>query len=304
MNATFMIANEDMFWEFIRERHAIYERRRSGQPWPWTADRILQQYKFTNVYRELDRTTVWMRDNVTRPIQRTYHGKPTLNEILLLNCAVFRMFGSMEFATAYGKVLPTWNTAVARHLEIMAKDRIGRGEKVFTGAYIVTNMGLTDPKWEVVCRRFIQPIWDNRKTILEIASLTNRLQAVHQQLGQYQGWGGGGFMAYEVVSDLRHTPVLSSAVDVLTWANPGPGALRGLQRTFGQSAKRSDAQRLMQHLMERAPERFPLRLEMREIEHSLCEFDKYCRVKYGEGKPRSLYRRPSAPVPRGMGLAG
>ena len=33
-------------------------------------------------------------------------------------------------------------------------------------------------------------------------------------------------------------------------------------------------------------------LEMREIEHSLCEFDKYTRVKNGEGRPRSIYRKP------------
>ena len=33
-------------------------------------------------------------------------------------------------------------------------------------------------------------------------------------------------------------------------------------------------------------------LEMREIEHSLCEFDKYQRVKNGEGKPRSIYQPP------------
>jgi hypothetical protein len=30
---------------------------------------------------------------------------------------------------------------------------------------------------------------------------------------------------------------------------------------------------------------------MRDIEHSLCEFDKYERVRLGQGKPRSLYKR-------------
>ena len=32
-------------------------------------------------------------------------------------------------------------------------------------------------------------------------------------------------------------------------------------------------------------------LEMRDIEHTLCEFDKYERVRNGEGKPRSIYKR-------------
>ena len=39
-------------------------------------------------------------------------------------------------------------------------------------------------------------------------------------------------------------------------------------------------------------ESFVPTLEMREIEHSLCEFDKYQRVKHGEGKPRSIYQPP------------
>ena len=30
-------------------------------------------------------------------------------------------------------------------------------------------------------------------------------------------------------------------------------------------------------------------LEMRDIEHSLCEFDKYERVRLGQGAPRSKY---------------
>ena len=31
------------------------------------------------------------------------------------------------------------------------------------------------------------------------------------------------------------------------------------------------------------------KLEMRDIEHSLCEFDKYERVRNGEGAPRGRY---------------
>jgi hypothetical protein len=33
-------------------------------------------------------------------------------------------------------------------------------------------------------------------------------------------------------------------------------------------------------------------LEMRDCEHSLCEFDKYMRVKLGEGRPRQKFVQP------------
>jgi hypothetical protein len=36
-------------------------------------------------------------------------------------------------------------------------------------------------------------------------------------------------------------------------------------------------------------------VEMRDIEHSLCEFDKYERVRLGEGRPRMKYK-PSQQV--------
>ena len=33
-------------------------------------------------------------------------------------------------------------------------------------------------------------------------------------------------------------------------------------------------------------------LELHDIQFQLCEFDKWCRVLGGEGKPRSLYHPP------------
>ena len=51
------------------------------------------------------------------------------------------------------------------------------------------------------------------------------LQAVWSWLRQF--YGLGPFLAYEIVTDLRHTALLDRAPDIMTWANPGPGALRG-----------------------------------------------------------------------------
>lgn len=56
------------FFADARERHAIYLRRRAGRPKPWTNDPVLQNYKITNVFRELDRTTTWIRTHVRDPL--------------------------------------------------------------------------------------------------------------------------------------------------------------------------------------------------------------------------------------------
>ena len=45
------------FYAFIQERECIRRRRESCHKGPWTDDPILQQFRFTNVKREHDRTT-------------------------------------------------------------------------------------------------------------------------------------------------------------------------------------------------------------------------------------------------------
>ena len=103
-----------------------------------------------------------------------------------------------------------------------------------------------------------------------------------------------------VVCDARYTrygrnvPWLQ---DARTWAHAGPGAKRGLNRLRGFPAKAPmrDAEALvwMRLLLTKSiGPRWDWRptLEMREIEHSLCEFDKYERTRLGEGRPRATYQ--------------
>ena len=42
------------FKHFIKERESIRLKRLNGDEWPWTKDRILRDYKFTNVSRNYD----------------------------------------------------------------------------------------------------------------------------------------------------------------------------------------------------------------------------------------------------------
>lgn len=283
----------DDFIYWINERHLIYVNKQEQKPWPWTEDEIFQTYKFTNVFRELDKTTVWMRENLTNPNLNEPHNK------MIYNCALFRMFGTMEMCEAIGGWQQDHNP---QHLKSIARSRLNNKQRVFTGAYIITNQGRKDPKENIVVDEFVASIWNNRDELASICE-DKSLQRIHKKLRTLSGWGGGGFMAYELVSDLRHTNVLNDAEDILTWANAGPGAKRGLNRIFGRPLKFGKAHHdwngEMRTLLSKVTAHFAdatnalsRNLEMREIEHSLCEFDKYQRVKNKEGKPRSLYQPP------------
>ena len=58
-----MVSNTRRFFDYIDERHFIYLKRQDGKTFPWTQDKILQTYSFCNVYRELDKVTIWIRKN-------------------------------------------------------------------------------------------------------------------------------------------------------------------------------------------------------------------------------------------------
>ncbi len=115
-------------------------------------------------------------------------------------------------------------------------------------------------------------------------------------------WCVGGFTAYELVTDLRHTILLRDAVDVDTWCHLGPGATRGLGRVFGGDVERFSQQRDQAEMLTLArrllahsrsarywPAEWP-RWEMREVEHWLCEVSKY-NVALEGGRMKRRYRR-------------
>lgn len=271
-----------IYW--MDERHRIYQRRYDGHSPPWTKDKILQEYKFTNVFRQLDRVTIELN-------KRTANIKDLASR--LFHIVVFRMFNWPETYDVLKPTINRWSSTKAVALIRAAKKR-GDLPKVFTGAYIITAAGKTGSKELVVCRA-IDKLWKDKDQIVAEIMRYNSMQIAVEVLRRYPNIGK--FVAYELACDLRYTPILQTATDVLTWANPGPGAMRGIHRLLTGSKdrpmERIDYVAVMRDLLKIVQCRkmsFDSRsIEMREIEHSLCEFDKYMRVKNGEGRPRSRY---------------
>lgn len=270
-------APEDLFWYWVTERHRIHLRRVNGVAKPWTKDAILRDYKFTNVFRQLDRGTLWLTWHFLAK-----HGDDGA-ELIVFNVGWYRLFNW----TGTGALLgwqTRWRPETAIRKLRQAKKR---GEQIFTGAHIVWGPK-GQPKIEGVVENATE-LWKVRKRVASAARFWRSLEATFDELTKVQGIGD--FIAYEIVSDLRHTPVLNQARDINTWANVGPGALRGLRR-LDPEMKTRDGLARMRELLARSraqiPDNFPA-MELRDIEHSLCEFDKYCRVKFGEGRPRSKY---------------
>lgn len=358
----------EAFFAYARERHNIYLRRKyreqftpgvsqvidelmgNSLPGPWTTDPILQQYRFTNVFRELDRTTVWYRENVREKVSP---------EDILLATVVFRWFnriatGEAVFTqtnllegggTAFDVMLSILGgngeaspiTAPLRQAIVeMLGDPSGKHEAWVTGAYIIkTPDGYNKLDGVLKCIEwFMEGVHDFRTPQGDTVRagykqmsewLVNEeepasLESVWLWLKQFPFLGD--FMTYEIVTDLRWS-IMKNAPDIMTWANPGPGATRGLGRIHYNDKDKWNQHRdkellvtMMQNLLRysRDPYYWPQQTdggthwaypgvvefprsdlnnwpawEMRDVEHTLCEFDKYERVRTGEGRPRGRF---------------
>lgn len=279
----------DRFLYWIKERHAVYLKKTTGLPKPWTPDPILRDFYFTNPYRENDKVTVWFRDNIRQPLRD--------DRRVALATTIFRWFNLPSTAEVLGmELLTNWDSSEA----FVRLDKVRRaGGQVFTGAYMI-NSPAGRPKLEAVLER-IDGVWADRKALVSKLESASTLRAAHEALTKYDGLGG--FMAYEIVCDLRYTYLLEDASDINSWSNPGPGAIRGLYRILGRPFDKGnnstspprplDWEDRTAELLALVNSSLPAgmrRFEMREVEHSLCEADKYVRALEGDGKMKRRYK--------------
>lgn len=284
---------QERFLYWIRERHRIYLAKLRGEPPPWTDDEVLRSYWFTNPYREHDKVTAWFRENVRGPLR----DKP---EVLFATVA-FRWFNVPNTGLILKDLLTDWDEPEARNRLALAN----AAGPVFTGAYMIkSRTGV--PKIRGVCE-CISNVWRDRHELVGKFEAATTLEEAHGHLLGYPYLGG--FMAYEIVTDLRHTYLLENATDKMAWCNPGPGCKRGLLRLGGMDAmpknkhgrQKRGGIRLpdnwlgrMAGLLDLCNERLHRKegmpkFEMREIEHSLCEWDKFERARLGDGKMKRRY---------------
>ena len=216
---------------------------------------------------------------------------------ILFHLCMFRFFNwPATYDALYYAGLSRWN--VKRAIEVLRARKDDEHEQIFTGAYIITGGGKTQPKHETICAA-LDYVHKNRKDLAKRIVAGRSMEKACEVLQEIHTVGA--FIAYELVCDLRHTRILADALDVNSWANPGPGARRGIHRLLGGSkiwkkGKKPDYNLVMRDLLKRSKQECSAHVfkcewpfEMREIEHSLCEADKYMRTKNGEGRPRSRY---------------
>jgi hypothetical protein len=266
-----------LYW--IRERESIRLSREAGNPPPWSHDPIIANYRWCNVRR--------MDDKVSRWVLGWHRQHP---EIGLQNRIVALLSGRLINWPDTLEELPyPAPYEEARWTKIILA-RKARGEKVFTGAYII-NGALGGDKILQVTQKILKPIWALRRSMPQAPET---MQSIFDWLNGKPGIGT--FMAGQVVADMRHVHYEYPWADRMTWAPQGPGSLRGVNRLIGQHLDYRlpkgdwlDVVRRAMAAVARAEPAIAERLELMDIQNCLCEYDKFRRLTLGQGSVRARY---------------
>ena len=144
-----------------------------------------------------------------------------------------------------------------------------------------------------IAENVLQPLWDRRKELRPRKGMT--LEEFARPIIETKNQGT--FMVGQIVADIKYAdPHLSLASDWHTWTVSGPGSRRGLNRIMGRQLDKGwrdeDFTDMVNSLREQVNAAIPPwmpAIHAQDIQNCLCEFDKYERVRLGEGRPRSLY---------------
>jgi hypothetical protein len=272
----------------MEERMSIFWARYNNQPYPWTNDKILQNNKFTNVYRATDRVSQYLIKNVIYP---TGYEKLT-EEDILLRILIFKVFNKIEtweyIKSFFGDLtLKSYNAEKISHvLSIRIKDH-----PIFNSAYLMTgvhrdytNLKSKHERWlKMIDLEFIK-----NKLFIKIIKARS-LQEVFTLLSGCPFIGD--FLAYQYAIDFNYSPFMN--FDENSFVKAGIGALRGIKKCFIDmgSYTNDDLIRYTQenlyffrnkygyanfiNLFGREP-------SLIDLQNCFCETDKYLRAKMPE----------------------
>jgi len=275
---------EKEFFEFIQERHLIwYKRFVLKQKQPWTKDKTLQTYKIINVYRELDKCTLYLLGKLANIKDR---------EKLLINIIFYRFFNQYNL---YEKLRIEPFNKINKEQLISGLEKIKKsGKPIFNNAYLISS-GVKGKKKHISVINFLSKInlnkivkkLDNSKTPRQSLEVLQEIPMV------------GPFLACEIWTDLTYFKFFKQKWNDNDFVNIGPGAKWGLEIVFGKKLGKKELEEKLDYLhkiqkkylgnkwkkiaFKKAYSNYPF-LSITNIEGSLCEFRKYYNIKQGKGR--------------------
>ena len=300
-----------------------YKRVVKGEPQPWTSDKILQEYSFTNVSRDLDKTSIYERKNILNRLDLPTTNPTLRKKSVLLNIMIFRVFVRIETYESIGFIdleekdwKEKWELAKARLLK-----RREDGDKNFTSAFWVNNLKRVNPDPSTRHNKTQNAICMIESWIKNIDEIYDRVivkaTSLKDQLAYFSSLKGiGSFNGYEFPCSIAETktycknPLVNWTQDNAT--NVGIGSRQGIRWIFKDRGNLSEYECILylrsiwrhemkvrgyyERFITQLPSVFNGDIDLRIIEHMLCETHKYNKVVTNTGRPRIKFRNSTKDV--------
>lgn len=271
----------------MSKRMHIFWARYRHEEYPWSDDYILNQNKFTNVYRCLDRVSQYLIRNVIYS-EKNYSNNDILFRILFFK--VFNRIETWEYIESEIGDITVENFKIGYIVKLL-EDRI-KYTPIFNSAYLMTGSHNDFKEYKSKHERWLQMI--NQKFIKgELFSRiidSKSLEEIFNLLSECPFIGN--FLAYQYSIDFNYSSVIN--FDENSFVKAGIGAIRGIKKCFleidtynyediirytkdnlSELSKKYDSN--FNNLFGREP-------TLIDIQNCFCETDKYLRVKLPELK--------------------
>lgn len=303
---------------FMQERFQIHLNKDIlKKPAPWTDDKILREYRFTNVFRE--------DDYVTRELIHQAQSLILTLEEKVLNTILFRAWNNPRTFKDFGG---PWNTEMiySGRLKECVRPIYQRLHEEdpnrlwWSGAY---NQGGTKNAWkfpdpnkvkerktarnkkgasafndyekDIPLRVFHIGAWLKEMDFFNRIMQCKNQREAFELIKDIQGFAD--FLAYQVFIDLCYIPEFPFSENEFVVA--GPGCKKGLDYIFIDADGLTYSEqifKLKEILESRAPQLNLLykqcdkQINIMSLENCMCEISKYIRAAQGTGRPRCKYR--------------
>lgn len=264
--------NLELFFETMYERQMIWKRRfLDNQSAPWTKNKILRDFKFTNVYRELDKNSQWQIKNILLDEELSLKN-------LVWKMMFFRAFNNPETFSFEPKGLPVQKNLFGKEVELMSSSKWRNGipsyeeydecefeefvaglrsvgKNPFTNAYLINSMAAPGKTRDYCYTRVVIPAFHSKineliKTVVSAKTpevIINYLTTLPSV---------SGFMAHEYYQDFtyitKYTDRRFMKFTQDDYTNVGPGASLGIRLIFPNLKKASEQKQAIYNLRDLA----------------------------------------------------
>lgn len=275
----------DYYWKLATERQNIFFNRYNNFKQPWTKDKILNQYKFTNAYRASDRVSQYLIRNVI------YKDEKFSPEDKLFRIILFKLFNKIDTWEYLEKELGEIsfkNYNYDRYNDILLK-ALSEKRRIYSAAYIMPSGNIFGYNKKHQNNLKLLEVMMNNKISLKIAK-SKSMKELYEILLSYPTLGK--FLSFQYCIDINYSELCDYSE--MSFVVAGPGAVNGIKKCFEtlEGVSNEDIIKYMSLNQEDELLRLGLKfkdlwgrkLQLIDCQNLFCETDKYARVAFPQIK--------------------